>query len=90
MQKPAVWQQQRLNLGRCEAQSLATRLGLPANCAPLAVASLHSPYVAQQRTSIPLLRQLLAAKGYAKPLPPREFQFCELLGLVREHPAYKP
>ena len=55
-------------------------LAVRANSAPLAVASLQSPCVVQQQTSLPLLQLLLAAEDYAKPLLPREFQSLELLG----------
>ena len=65
-------------------------LAVPANCAPLAVASLQSLCVVQQQTSLPLLQLLLAAEDYAKPLLPREFQSCELLGHVKRFLADKP
>ena len=90
MQNPAVWQQQRPHQCLCKVHSQTTRLGSLANCAPLAITSLQSPCVVQRQTSRPLLQQLLAAEDYVRPLPLREFQSYVLLGLVREHLAYKP
>ena len=90
MQNPAVWQPQCPNQRLYKVHGQSTHLVLLANCELLAVTSLQSPCAVQRQISHHLLQQLLAAEDCVRPLLPREFQSCGLLGLVREYPAYKP
>ena len=85
MQNSAVWQKQCPNHCLCKVHGQTT-LWPPAQLRTSCSNITAAPMRCSTANFTHPLQQLLAAEDFVRPLPPREFQFCELLGLVRESP----